>query len=248
MPTADNTVEIVVPKIRVLFSSIPAANANFGFPPAADMAIPDLDRKNNHTMKQQIKKNKISPVGTTISPAEVGILKVINSFRICLYRLLRSIVARSPFPIAQTISGLWNGRISQKMFINAIAEKPTYVETVISDPLMELSNRPYPIPMTMESRMPIPIATAKPAKPEKPDSILITPPNRPATMPSERPKFNPIPAWIPGTIARTKIPFIPKRTRTSLINDGTGISSKPPAINKAKKNRIIMIRGKPKEW
>ena len=49
----------------------------------------------------------------------------------------------------------------------------------------------------------------KPMLPVTPICIEVTAPRRPAIIPSGRPKFSPQPDCIIGTIASTRMPFIP---------------------------------------
>src|SRR5450756_3134858 len=89
------------------------------------------------------------------------------------------------------------------------------------------------------------MAPANPARPVRPSSILIVAPSSPAMMPSGRPKLSPQPVWTMGTIPRTRMPFMPKRTMVSVIDWSTLTPTDGAAMNSDRSSIAMMMRGQP---
>ena len=121
-------------------------------------------------------------------------------------------VLRSPVPSGQRSFREWNGSTSHAIHIRETMENPTYVVTDISEPFRRFNIRAYKYPQTAASTEPATMANMKPPHPGMPSSMV----NRP-TRPIGRPRFKLMPHWIPGTIARTMMAFMPMRT-TVLLN------------------------------
>ena len=122
IPTAARTVESVVPTRRIRFTLIPAAFANMGLDPAADIAMPVFDFMNSHTKRHMKNMKRSRPVGTVKLP----ILNERVSFITPLKDVDREMVFLKPLPaLGHFSSPFWNGRSIQSMFMNAMMEKPT---------------------------------------------------------------------------------------------------------------------------
>ena len=85
----------------------------------------------------------------------------------------------------------------------------------------------------------------KPMLPVTPICIEVTAPRRPAIIPSGRPKFSPQPDCIIGTIASTRMPFIPTRTSVSEMEASMRTPTKGAAMKSASRKSAIIIRGQP---
>src|SRR5665648_1227949 len=148
-------------------------------------------------------------------------------------------------PNAQIIFGLLKGSINHIIHIKETEEKPTYVATTISSPLILLRSVPYKKPKTTATKIAIPIAVKNPAKPVTSNSILLTAPKSPAIIPNCKPKFNPQPDFTMGTNDKTNIPFIPNLTITSLMEASKRITTTGAKIkSKTKKKKMINLSKK----
>ena len=77
IPMAARTVESTLARTLFLSMSSPAAWANFGLMPPAEIAMPSLDRKNIQTRKAKSPKVRRSPVGMITSPT-VNLRKLLS--------------------------------------------------------------------------------------------------------------------------------------------------------------------------
>ena len=76
--------------------------------------------------------------------------------------------------------------------------------------------------------------------------MLKVAPNKPATIPKDIPKFNPIPHCTAGTMASTKIPYMAQRRIVSPNKLGTLNPSGAAIASINRKKLIIIILGSPK--
>ncbi len=97
----------------------------------------------------------------------------------------------------------------------------------------------------MASGMAIPKDTPRPAQPEKPNSMLISAPNKPKITPKARFRFTPVPDCMVGTMASTIMAFIPKRISISDKRAAMEISSAAAPTIKRISVRLIISLGKP---
>src|SRR6267143_2956477 len=155
-------------------------------------------------------------------------------------------VVRSPRPpIAQTRVGFLNGASSQKTDIIETMAKPRYVPTIISWPRVRFRSQPYPAPTGMASATPIPAASAIPAIPCTPALSEITAPTRPQMIPSGSPKLSPIPPWMAGRSARTRIPFRPTRTIESEMSPRRSMRVATATAKRTARKTAMRSRGIP---
>jgi hypothetical protein len=64
-------------------------------------------------------------------------------------------------------------------------------------------------------------------------------------MPMGRAKFGPVPDWMAGTMARTRIPFIPARLMVSLTRVDMEIPTKWPATRVSTQKTAMITVGRP---
>ena len=89
------------------------------------------------------------------------------------------------------------------------------------------------------------MAVNTPGMPFASSSTLVTAPRSPAMMPSGRPKFRPQPDCTMGTMASTRTPFMPKRTRVSLKAASTGTPTNGETMKRMTRKTAIRILGQP---
>ena len=97
----------------------------------------------------------------------------------------------------------------------------------------------------MATKAPKSIPKKMPAKPVRPNSMLVTPPKMPATTPMGKPKFSPQPDWTMGIKLRTKIENMPKRARTFSTESPRDTPAAGAAAKRANRNRPMISRGSP---
>ena len=90
------------------------------------------------------------------------------------------------------------------------------------------------------------MAIKKLMPPVNPNSMERVAPKRPEMMPRGKPKFNPQPEWIMGTMARTMMAFQLKRLMVLLIWIQKPAPTKGAAIYSISRKAAMIKRGSPK--